>query len=392
MSSAIIIYHLSLIMVIVQILQVPYISCIIAYEDMSIYAYIGIFEVLVKLIIAYIISIYEYDRLILFVFLSLFSNILVLFIYWIVSKYKYTICRYKFCWNTLMYKQMLSFSGWSSLGQLAYVSSNQGVNVLLNIFFKVSINAAVGIANQVNGALNSFVQNFQTAFKPRIVKLYASGNYADVRQLIYSLSKFSFYLLFVLALPIILNIDFVLQVWLNEVPDFSASFCVLIVVASLIEAIAGPLWMSVFASGNIKNYQMIISLILLSNIIFSYILLIIGLPPISVMYVKIFTSIVTLIIRMIFAKKIVGISLLFYLTNTIIPIFFVIIISVPLLYFLSFYVANFMGLLLYVIASVIYIILVVFLCGMSQTEKYWVLEYVRCFMNKKRNVKNYHTK
>ncbi len=211
MNAANWVYQFSILTFVFQIIRVPYNASIIAYERMSFYAYISIIEVILKLAVVFLLQKGGFDKLIFYSILLFIVSIIILYAYKVYCNKKFKISRYYFFWDGSLYKNIMSFSGWSLMGSVASISANQGINILLNIFFGVAVNAAMGIANQVNGALNSFVVNFQTAFKPQIVKSYAEGDKKYLTQLILQTSKFSFFLFFIVSIPILLNTEFALK-------------------------------------------------------------------------------------------------------------------------------------------------------------------------------------
>jgi O-antigen/teichoic acid export membrane protein len=201
-------------------------------------------------------------------------------------------------------KKLLNFSGWSMLGSIAGIGSNQGIAMVLNIFLGVTINAAMGIANQVNTALNAFVSNFRVAFSPQIVKTYAAGNIDAHKKLLFQTSKFSYYLLLLLAIPVLLQTKFILGIWLTTVPRYAIVFTQLTILLSLIEALSGPFWMSVSAIGNIKIYQIVVSGILLLNLPLAYFVLFSDFSPEFVIIGKVLIGLILFIFRLLYVKQV----------------------------------------------------------------------------------------
>lgn len=291
-------YQLSVITTCVKIIRAPYNAAIIAYERMSFYAYLSILEAVLQLGIVFLLIAYNSDRLILYSILLCIVAIVVNLCYYAYCRTKFNICNYKLYRDKSIYKQLLSFSGWSLFGGVANMGASQGLNMLLNVFFGVTVNAAMGIATQVNSAVTSFVHSFQTAFNPQIVKSYAAGDYKYFIKLILSTSKYSYLLLFILALPIYICTPEVLSVWLTEVPDYSVSFCRLMLIFALLDALQGPLWYSVQATGKIKTYQILMSFMILSNLPIAYVCLKLGYSPSSVLVVRCIINLATLFVRL----------------------------------------------------------------------------------------------
>lgn len=315
------VFQCSIITFIINILNTPFNSAIIAYEKMSFYAYISIFEAIAKLAIVYFLLLYTQDKLILYGILVVIVTLSVTTLYKLYcGKYLKDI-KIHFVKNKQLLKQLLSFSGWSLFGSIASMSTEQGLNLLLNLFFGVTVNAAMGIANQVSAAVNQFVINFQTAFRPQIVKSYAEGNIEYLHQLICRSSKFSFLLLFMIVCPIFLNINFILCLWLgNNVPQYTSEFCKLILIYAMIESLSAPLWMTVQATGKIKTYQLGISTIMSFNLISSYILLRKGFSPEIVLTVKCILSLIYLIFRIYTVQKQTNLKIKTFICQTLIPI------------------------------------------------------------------------
>lgn len=291
-------YQLSILTTCIKIIRAPYNATIIAYERMSFYAYLSIFEAVLQLGIVFMLMAYSADRLILYSILLCIVAIIVNLCYYAYCRNKFEICQYTLYRDKSLYRQLLSFSGWSLFGGVANMGASQGLNMILNVFFGVTVNAAMGIASQVNSAVASFVHSFQTAFNPQIVKSYAAGDHGYFIKLILSTSKYSYLLLFILALPIYICCPEVLCVWLTEVPDFAVSFCRLMLIFALLDALQGPLWYSVQATGKIKTYQILMSFMILSNLPIAYVCLKMGYSPNSVLVVRCIINLATLFVRM----------------------------------------------------------------------------------------------
>ena len=209
----------------------------------------------------------------------------------------------KFIKDNKLYTTLISYSGWNLFGNIAAVAKGQGVSILLNIFFGTVVNEAQGIANQISSAIGSFVGNFQMASNPQIIKTYASGDIVYMNSLVIRTSKFSFYLLFILTLPIVLEIDFILKLWLNIVPEYTAIFSILILVNALIDTISGPLMTALQATGKIKLYQFLVGTLLMLILPVTYLLFKLEYPPMSTFFVSISVSVIALALRLMLTKK-----------------------------------------------------------------------------------------
>lgn len=251
MFSARVVYQLSILSSMIMITQVPYNSSIISHERMSIYAYVSIIDVLLKLFVVYLLKLDGFDNLILYAALLLGVVTIVALIYRIYCIRNFKECRYHFVYDKKIIKPMLAFSGWDLFGNLSAMLRGQGVNILQNIFFGPIINASTGIANQVMGALSSFADSFLTAIRPRIVKCYAENNLEQMQVLIINASKYSFLLLLLFAIPLIVENKIVLDIWLKNIPDYAVPFCQLNIIICLIIVMFRPVMFSIHAVGRL---------------------------------------------------------------------------------------------------------------------------------------------
>ena len=299
MHSALWVYHLSVFSFVIMVLSVPYNALIIAHERMKTFALIGMLEVFMKLGVVVVLVFFDYDKLILYAALLFMISFVIRIIYGVYCNTQFEEARsYKLLWDKDLFISMGNFAGWNLLGVTAGLAYNQGVNILLNIFFGPMINASRGIAFQVQSAVNSFVYNFQVAVNPSITKLYAKGDTDASFKLVFSSSKFSFYLLLLLSMPLILETERVLILWLGIVPQYTVIFTRLVLIDILIGSISGSIQCLVQATGKIRKYQLIISGILLLNLPTSYLLLKIGYSPEYTIIISIVYSLIALFARL----------------------------------------------------------------------------------------------
>lgn len=317
MYAANLVYQFSILAFVVNILKIPYNASIIAYEKMSFYAWVSIVEVILKLIIVFALVYFIFDKLILYSTLTFVVSILIYFIFRVYCRNKFSSCRYQYMKDNKLTKKLLSFSGWSMFGNVAVVGSNQGISMIMNMFLGVTINAAMGVANQVNTAVYGFVSNFQMAFNPQIVKTYASGSLEAHKNLIYQSSKLSYYLLLILAVPILFNTEYILTVWLKIVPSYSAIFAQLIIMLSLLDALSGPFWMSTNAMGKIKYYQIGVSILMLLNLPIAFIILHYGFSPEYVFVAKLALSFIIYLFRVMYVKSFLKFTFKDFFSNVI---------------------------------------------------------------------------
>ena len=376
-SAAMWCYQFSIITTVFNILRVPYNAVIIAYEKMSFFAWVSIVEAVLKLLVVYLLIISPLDKLVAYVILLTLVSIIILFCYKIYCNNKFEIAHYKKVTDYSLVKEILGFSGWSLFGATANVANNQGTNIVLNMFTNVTVNAAMGIANQVNNAVYSFVSNFQTAFKPQLVKSYAAGEKEEFNNLIIRSAKFSFYLLWIIVLPLTLNLDFVLQIWLKNVPDFSIGFVKLILIYSLFESINGPLWLAVQATGKIKKYQIIVSCLIFSNLPLSIIAFSLGANPYWVLLIRIILECFITMFRLLYLNKTQKFSVISYVKNVMIPVLIVMIVSFIITSLVS---SCFSGLVFFFgscAISVIVNMLLVCLVGINKNERKMIVNFFK---------------
>lgn len=246
----------------INLISVPYNAAIIAHEKMDAYAYISILEVLLTLGVVYLLVISPIDKLIAYSILLFFVKLLIRFIYGIYCGRNFEECKYHLVFEKSILKEMSGFAGWNFFGNAAYLFNTQGVNMLMNIFFGVAVNAARGVAAQVDAAVKMFVGNFMTAVNPQITKSYASGDLSYMHMLIYRSSKLSGYLLLYFAIPVLLEADEILYLWLKNVPDCTAVFLKILIVTSFFDTVfSSPMVTAVNATGKIKKYQIIMTLV-----------------------------------------------------------------------------------------------------------------------------------
>lgn len=303
MEAARWVYHFAVLSFMVSIIQVPYNSIIVARERMNVYAYMSILEVMLKLLIVFILTWITFDKLKLYGILLFIVSFFVAAIYRIYSLRHFDETRFVIVKDKALYKILISYSGWNLFGGIAAISKVQGVSIILNIFFGTVVNAALGVANQVSGAINLFVSNFQMASNPQIIKSHAAEDKVYMTNLVIRTSKFSFYLLFILTLPVILEIEYILKVWLKKVPDYTAVFTILILINALLDTVSGPLMAAVTATGKIKVYQLVVGGLSMLILPVSYLFFKVGFPPESIFILSIIVAIVAFIFRVLFTKK-----------------------------------------------------------------------------------------
>ena len=303
------VYQLSILTFAINLISVPYNAAIIAHERMSTFAYMSILDVFGRLLIAYSIYYTSCDKLIFYGILCAALSLLNRLIYGIYCKKHFEECSYHFSFDKSLLKQMFGFAGWNFIGASSAVLRDQGGNMLLNIFCGPTANAARGIAMQVNSAVHGFVSNFMTALNPQITKSYASGDHDYMMSLIYKGARFSFYILLILSLPVIINVNYILTLWLGVVPEHTTIFVQLVLIFAMSESLATPLVTAMLATGNIRNYQIIVGGLQMMNLPISYIFLKLGYPPETIFIVAIFISICCEMARLYMLRGMIQLSM-----------------------------------------------------------------------------------
>lgn len=386
--AANVVYQFSLLGTMINIIRSPFNAMIIAREKMSFFAYISIAEAVLKLSVVYSLLLFLNDRLEIYALLNCLSLALITLPYYIYCRTKFSDCRYKYVWDRKLYVNMLSFSGWSLLGSVALIGVIQGSSIIINIFCGVLVNAAVGIAAQVNTAVYNFVANFQTAFNPKIVKLYAAGRVEEFKQFILRTSKYSFLLLWVISMPIMICCKELLALWLVDVPDHSLNFCLLTIIISLIDAIQGPLWVSVQAYGKIKSYQIIISLILLSSLPIAYVCLsVFKLPPEYVFVVRIVINIFLSVARVLYLRKFFGLKIAAYVRKSCVPCLATVVVSLPLPLLVYYNTTGYFQLIMTIMVSLAVSVASVYTLGFTKQERNYAISFIKSRMTGKQTDK-----
>lgn len=279
------------------LITVPYNASVIAHEKMKIFAYVGIFQGVGTLAISFLVYLEPFDRLVFYALMLLLLQFSVRMMYQVYCKKHFEECRYQRVFDRSLLRQMLSYSVWHLVGNGATVLKSHGVNIILNLFFGPAVNAARGIAGQVDAAVGQFAGNFMMAMNPQITQSYAKKDLNYMFSLVEKGSRYSFYLMLFFSLPIIINADYILNIWLNEVPDYAVVFVQLSLMAMMINCISRPLITAQNATGNVRNYQLIVGGLLMLNLPLSYVVLKLGMSPIAVVRVSIAVEIVCMLAR-----------------------------------------------------------------------------------------------
>lgn len=329
-----IIYQFSVLSTFLGVIQVPYNALITAHERFNIYAYISFLEIAFKLVILFLIVHISYDKLVLYSFLLFCSSFIIRMIYRIYSRKNFPESKYEFYFDKAYFKTLLSFTGWSLYGQLSNMAKMQAITLLLNQTFNPAVVAARAIATNVSGQVNVFSGGFNASLYPPIIKSYSAGKMNEMHLLLYRGSKMSFFLMWILALPLVLEMPIILKLWLKNPPVEAALFSRLAIVESLILSISLPITAAARAPGKMKKYELILGTFQILIFFVSWWVLSLGFPAYSVYIVAIFTGVIMFFIRLILVKELIGLSIWQFTKKALIPSVLVMILSSTLSFLL----------------------------------------------------------
>lgn len=321
------VFHISVVMSVISVMQVPFTSFIISNEKMGVFSLLSVLEVVGKLIVALLLSLVDSgEKIYIYSLLLLLLSIIIFILYIVVVLIPFKNLKLILFFDRKVYKDLLSFSGWNIFGNLAVYGKGHGINLVLNLFFSSLINAAYAISMQVNSAVSLFLNSMQIAIGPRIVKSFAQGDIAYVRSLVERFSKYSFLLMTLIILPLCVGLKEILDFWLGVVPEMTFQFVYYTLIALLIDSFSASLMTAVNATGKVKYYQMIIGGAILLNVPLSYMLLKYypDYGPVSVVYSPIVINVIIFIMRLIFMKHLLSLNIFHYIKNVILPCGFMI--------------------------------------------------------------------
>lgn len=377
MEAANWVYQFSILSFIVIVLRVPFNASIIAHENMKIYAYISIIEALLKLIVVYLLIIISFDKLKIYSFLNFFVTLSVSFFYYIYAKKKYSECSFSFYWEKTLFKSLVSYAGWSTFGNMSSVVVSQGQNILLNVFFGPLANAARGVSYQLSGAVSSFITNFYTAINPPIVKSYAENNKKFFLTLIFEGTKLTSFLMLMMSIPLILEMDFILDLWLDDVPPEAPMFCRLILINSIIYYFPTPSVIALQAAGKIAKLHLTTGSINMSNLIISFFFLRRGYNANIVFIVQICVSLVLTLVTIFLQTKQLKISIINYIKQVILPFLIILIVTTSIISFIWTQLDyGFIRLVITIISSIITVLFAGFFLGTTKDSRNKLLSYI----------------
>lgn len=385
MTAALWVYQFSIFSFMLSIVSVPYNATIIAHERMKAFAYISIVDAILKLLIVYLLVIIPYDKLIIYAILFFCIQVFDRVVYGVYCYRHFEETKTKLAFNKKLFKEIFSFAVWTMNGNLAVIGYTQGINVLLNMFFGPVVNAARGIAVQVQTVVQNFCNNFQMALNPQLTKSYAQKDLAHMQQLLKVSSKFSFFLLYIISLPLMLEAPLVLKWWLGIVPEHTINFLRLILCSSMLVALSNPLVVSVHATGKIKKFQAIEGTMLLCIVPIAYVLLkLFGIRPEYVFCVHIAVEILTQYVRVRIVLPMISMKCIDYFKEVVVPIIKVIVIT-PILPLIAYHYIDQSVMTFFLICtiSVICVLGEVYYLGCIKSERKFVINKIKQIISKR---------
>ena len=371
--------HFSLLAFVINLMSVPQMASITAHEHMSAYAYIGILDGLLRLGVAFLILHSPIDRLIYYAALMAGVVLIVRMAYGLYCRLHFEECRYRPVFDRPLIREMFSFAGWNFIGVTSGVLRDHGGNILVNLFSGPAVNAARGVAVQLNGAVQGFVTNFMTAVNPQITKSYAAGEKEYMFSLVRRSSRMSFFLLFLIALPVIFNADYLLSIWLKEVPEHSSLFVQLFLIFALSESLSNPMITAMLATGNIRNYQLVVGGIQLLNLPVSYVCLRMGAIPEVTVIVAIIISQICMWARLLMLSKATGFPVLPFLEEVYFSVLFKVVcgsLVVPLI-LEAVKPEGIAGFLVSTSVCVLWSMFVIMALGLQSDERKWIVNKIK---------------
>lgn len=366
----------------VNMLRIPYNAVIFSYERMNIYAILSIAETVLKLVLCYILIVCGKDKLIVYAFLVFAITLVINLMYMVYCKKTFPeVCKYKFSKDKTLFKKMTSFLGWNMVGGVTSIATTEGPNYFINVYLGVTVNAALGLAKQVSSAVYQFTSNFQSAFNPQIVKAYAKDDRTYLFDLINKTSQISFYLLFLVAFPVILCADVLFDMWLVDVPQYAVEFCVLILISQLISALSSPLWMVVHATGNIKTYQVTLSVINLLILPIAWIVLALGFSPVSIIGAQVVITILVFAYRLLYLYKHIGFDLVSYSKLVLVKSLFLMLLIIPVPIITRIYITGIKGVIISFALALVITCVVFYKWGIDKEYKQQLKNLMRKMSN-----------
>lgn len=379
MTAALWVYHCSILTAVISIISVPYNSLIIAKERMSAFAYISIVEVSLKLLIVWLLTLLPYDKLIVYAILYLCIQLFIRMLYNQYCSKHFWESRVMPKFHPKQMKKIFIYAGWTMNGYLAVVGYTQGINILLNMFFGPMVNAARGIAVQVQTAVMTFVQNFQTATRPQIIKSYASKDLEYMHTLIIASSKYGFYLMLFISCPILLLTDPILRIWLGIIPEYASNFVRIMLLTGLLQPLSTTLTTAIHATGDIRKFQIFEGTSLLTVVPIAYFLLKYEhISPEMVMLTYLCIELVTQGIRIWIILPKIGMGYMDYLKKIISPLILPLLIMLFIIFNMEIPINLSLGFtILYSCIACLSISLCIYILGLGKKERNYISQFIK---------------
>lgn len=384
LNAAVWVFHCSVVSLALVIIQIPYSAAIMSHEKMDYYAIVSLADVFLKLILAFVISYVSYDKLIFYGVFTTLISLVNFSCYFIYCKCKFQEIKFERAFHKDIFKQMLSFSGWNIFDSFSYMLKGQGLNILLNAFFGPIVNAARAVSNQIMSAVQGFSANIVTAFRPQLVESYAQTNYKRVCKLMYSVSKLSYIFLYVICVPLVLEIRYILDLWLaGEVPDFTVEFTILVLANMLFSSLNMPLSQVVQATGKLKKYNFYRSLLVVSTLPIAWIFLKLGYNAVSVFWISLLISILNQPLSLWLLHRIFPYSINDYMKEVVFPCL-VLSIVLPIFPYIIYCImpTGFIRLIVICFVTVVISVALLYLFLLNDKEKEITLSFCHKFFKK----------
>lgn len=386
LDAAFWVFRCSIISFAIGLISSPYNASIVSHERMNVFAYMSILETVLKLVIVYMLLVSPFDKLKTYAVLGVVVALIIRLLYGWYCKRNFEECRYKFCFDKNLFKEMFNMASWHLFGNTAYILNTQGVNVITNIFFGVALNAARGIADMVNGLVTQFVNNFTTAINPQITKSYAKGDLDNMHKLICYGSKYSYFMMLAIATPLIIETESILTLWLGIVPKYAVVFTQLVLASSLCTVLSNALVTAMLATGKIKKYQLVVTAVGFIVFPLTYIAFKLGLPPSWAYIIYFFTYLLLLFVRLYLMQEMIKMPMTLYIKKVIYRIIPATLFILAIPYFVTLHITPSISRIFIIGGVSIFVsIISIYLMGLSNSEQNFVKNKLIAIIKRNKN-------
>jgi len=381
-------YQLSLLAVLIGIIQIPFQSALVAHEKIGIYAYMSIFDAVGRLLVAFLIQITPWDKVITYSTLIFIVCFTPTFIYNYYCRKHFQECAFRCGYDKEIFHNMIGFSGWNTLGSLVGMSQGSGMELILNAFCGTVVNGARGIALQANGWVMKFVNNFMVALNPQIIKSYASGDMERMGSLVMNGSRLGCYLLLFLGIPLFIKIEWILNVWLGQCPQYTVVFMRIAMIEAFFRTMGNTTVVAMHATGRMKVLNLVIAPILLLVLPVSYIFFTLGFSPDIVLLINVCPWVIVPLVRIFLVRKYTGNK--FSVKQFVSKVYFSNILVALLMFAVPYYISKyihvengFVSFLILCTVSVVSSTVILLFIGMDKSERILLRTYISKFLKKK---------